>query len=348
MKEEVRCRCVVQDVRDGTSAVMHGYSSPTSGVETLKLLLAIAGFYDLAVLTADVSTAYMSSPLPPDVRAIIRLPTGTYFADGTPVYMVLFNALNGLRPASLAWVLYFRNVVQQKLGLDHCEIDPTLYVGWWNGQWVAVLTYVDDVLFVASNLDVCRKMLQELCADLESKETGAIGSSSEVGASNELTFLGRRIFRSGSKALSVSIEKAYCASLEKSGKGLKAADVLPDMKHFLEDESETAREQLSAEKQTEFRSILGKILWLVPFRPDLSVATSLISTGQAIPEIRHQRALKALLWYVLGTLQYGQSFPMEAADEYLRYLSDVDQNCLVIFADASFAPMRDAGPFLVQ
>lgn len=125
--EEVRCRCVVQDVRDGTSAVMHGYSSPTSSVETLKILLAISGWYDMAILTADVATAYMSSPLPENVKAIIRLPTGTMYGDGSSVYVVLRNAINGLRPASLAWVLFFRDVVKKKLQLSHSDLDPTVY-----------------------------------------------------------------------------------------------------------------------------------------------------------------------------------------------------------------------------
>ena len=338
--EEVRCRCVVQDVRDGTSAVMHGYSSPTSSVETLKILLAVAGWFDYAVLTADVATAYMSSPLPDDVKAIIRLPAGTMYGDGTPVYVILKNAINGLRPASLAWVLFFRNVVEQKLNLSHSDLDPTVFTGYFEGSCVAVLTYVDDLLFIAKNLNICRKMLSALREMLEIKETGAIGNKAEKGG--ELTFIGRRMMRlEGSSKLYVTMEQNFNDALKSAGKGLKPADAMPDLKHYLEADDPASLEPLSPDKQTEFRSALGKVLWMVPFRPDLAIATSLISTGQATPQVKHSRALKAMLRFVLGTLDFAQSFPMDTAEEYLAFLErQCIETTLVVYADASYAPMR--------
>ncbi|CAK9117369.1 unnamed protein product, partial [Durusdinium trenchii] len=289
--EEVRCRCVVQDVRDGTSAVMHGYSSPTSSVETLKILLAVAGWFDYAVLTADVATAYMSSPLPDDVKAIIRLPAGTMYGDGTPVYVILKNAINGLRPASL-------------------------------GSCVAVLTYVDDLLFIAKNLNICRKMLSALREMLEIKETGAIGNKAEKGG--ELTFIGRRMMRlEGSSKLYVTMEQNFNDALKSAGKGLKPADAMPDLKHYLEADDPASLEPLSPDKQTEFRSALGKVLWM------------------ATPQVKHSRALKAMLRFVLGTLDFAQSFPMDTAEEYLAFLErQCIETTLVVYADASYAPMR--------
>ena len=113
VEEEVRARCVVQDVRDGTSAVMNGYLSPTTSIEALKVILAITRLIGKAVLAADVPTAYISSPLPSHIKAIIQLRSGTIFLDASPVSLVLRNALNGLRPAALAWVLYFCKIVNE-------------------------------------------------------------------------------------------------------------------------------------------------------------------------------------------------------------------------------------------
>ena len=54
--EEVRARCVVQDLRNGSSAVHSGFSSPTASVESFKALIAVAGYWGLCLLTGDVST----------------------------------------------------------------------------------------------------------------------------------------------------------------------------------------------------------------------------------------------------------------------------------------------------
>lgn len=175
IQEEVRARCVVQDCRHGTSAVMNGDSSPTTSIEALKMILSIAGRCGKACLSADVSTAYMSNPLPDRVKAVIRLPSGTSFRNGDPVFMVLRTALNGLRPAALAWVLYFRKVVHEAFGLKSSPHDPMMYIGKaHDGSWVAVLTYVDDILFFAKDLEICRAMLKRLQQSIEIKETGSI------------------------------------------------------------------------------------------------------------------------------------------------------------------------------
>lgn len=137
--EEVRARCVVQDVKDNQSATACGFSAPTSSVESLKILLALVGQYDLAVLTADVSTAFMTSPLPKGIKSIVRLPAGTCDARGQSAYLVLDKALNGLRPAALAWVLHFRHIVEETAQIHHSELDPTFFVGSYRDHWISIL-----------------------------------------------------------------------------------------------------------------------------------------------------------------------------------------------------------------
>lgn len=93
-------------------------------MESLKILLALAGQHDLAVLSADVSTTFMASPLPRGIRSIVRLPAGTCDAKGNSSYLVLDKALNGLRPAALASVLHFRQIVEETAQIQQSELDP--------------------------------------------------------------------------------------------------------------------------------------------------------------------------------------------------------------------------------
>ena len=337
IQEEVRVRCVVQDCRAGTSAVMNGYSRPTTSMEALKVSLAIAGKCGKACLSTDVSTAYMSSPLPERAKAVIRLPSGTSFRNGDPVFMVLRNALNGLRPAALAWVLYFRKVVHDAFGLKSSPHDPTMYIGKaHDGSWVAVLTYVEDILFFGKDLEICRTMLKKLQESIEIKETGFINVPGLGGG--ELSFLGRRfIRRPGENAILVTMTQEFSSGLSKICPNLKPVDILQDVKPILESQEMVV---LSPETQTELRSLIGRLLWMGPFRPDINVALSMVSCGQSEPQQRHEKAAKALLKYCLDTIAFAQRFPVLSDEEYLFHAGEHAFSSLVTFSDASYAPMR--------
>ena len=334
--EEVRARCVVQDLRNGSSAVHSGFSSPTASVESFKALIAVAGYWGLCLLTGDVSTAYMSSPLPRHIKAVVRLPSGSTDRYGNPLYLVLSNALNGLRPAALAWVLHFRDIIGRSCSLRPSSHDPTLYVGEFCGSWVSLLVYVDDIMVASEHLQTCRDLLCELQKHIEIKETGSMGDSSQGG---ELTFLGRRLLRcQGSSAILVGMDHEFNAGLLKASAGMKSTMTIPDLKHYLEATDDQSLQPLTAEGQSEFRSIVGRLLWLLPFRPDLAIGLSLVSTGQATPQVRHSRALKGLLKYVAGTIAFMQRFPIKESHLYLERAEQL--STLVCYSDASYAPMR--------
>ena len=60
------------------------------------------------IATLDVSTAFLHSPLPEGSKAIIQLPTDVSTACKdyyVPAYMILDQAMNGLRVAAKAWNL---------------------------------------------------------------------------------------------------------------------------------------------------------------------------------------------------------------------------------------------------
>ena len=335
--EEVRSRCVVQDMRDGQSATTYGYSTPTSSVESLKILLAMAGEYDLSILSADVSTAYMSSPLPKSIKAIVRLPAGTCAAKGNSAFLVLENALNGLRPAALAWVLHFRRIVETTSQVQHSDLDPTLFVGYFHSHWIAILIYVDDLLILCDDLQTSRNFVKEIGKQIEVKEAGYLPDSKSGGG--ELIFLGRRIFRrANSSVVNVTMEKDFNEQLMKLGEGIKGCDTIPDLKHFLESMDEASLEFLSAESASQFRSAVGRLLWMLPFRPDLAAPLSMVSVGQSQPMVKHSRALKAIIRYIVGSINFCQRFLVNEASWYLQHAED--SSTLVCFCDASFAPMR--------
>ena len=111
-KEAVRARCVVQDVAKGSTASSLGISATTPSLEALRTLLAIAATDSMEIATLDVSTAFLRSPLPRDAKAVISLPKDVSSRSDmyAPAYMILDQAMNGLRVAAKAWNLKLAKV----------------------------------------------------------------------------------------------------------------------------------------------------------------------------------------------------------------------------------------------
>ena len=82
---------------NGLTSVREDINSPTSNLESLRLLVSFAQSWILCIYGADVSTAFLYSPL--DSVEIISLPTTTVGANGDRLYVQLQKALYGLRRA---------------------------------------------------------------------------------------------------------------------------------------------------------------------------------------------------------------------------------------------------------
>ena len=82
-----------------------GASSPPPSVEGLKCVLAIAAKNAMYLTALDVSAAFMHTPLK-EKKHCIKMPLSVTWVDGSPLYLVLLRALNGLRPALREWLDY--------------------------------------------------------------------------------------------------------------------------------------------------------------------------------------------------------------------------------------------------
>ena len=351
----VRSRCVVQDVahQGAGSASSLGFSSPTASADAMRLALAMAAEYDMSILSGDVSAAFMASPLPRNVKAIVRMPPGTRFADdGSPVFMVLSKAMNGLRPASLAWTKHFSSLAKKNLNLSSNPVEPTCFVGYFHQKGMddvqfsqqakmMIVLYVDDILFLSNSQIRNRAALQILVnAGLELRETGDLGSSAEGGG--QIEFLSRVLQREpGENTISVAYKTEYYKGIAemKLAAGLKPIGSIPQIKQHLDAADEQSKRDLDDEMATQYRCLLGKIAWLAPFRPDLASAISMLSVGQAKPQLRHERGLKQLTRYVLATANARMVFPSPYVEECLPPDDTRAHHGLNVMTDASFAPM---------
>ena len=340
--EGVRARCVAQEIAAGRgTAASLGISSSTPSAESLRTLLALAGKENHAISTLDVSTAFMHSPLPRRVKAIVRLPQDLSLRKDSyePVFMDVKKALNGLRIAPQAWLEHVSSILTQG-GLHQCRSEPCVFTKHLhragaraNGSEecvpVYVLVYVDDILVTAQDSRECENVMKLLCQTLKVKSTGLIKPSHEGGG--ELKFLGRNILRTqGDPRVLTRVHPNYfLPELTGSGwlSGVKGSQVPPDLVKSID----SSDEPLTAEAATRYRNTLGRLSWWAQSQPDALRYISLLSQGQSQPTQGYEEALRKYMRYVKTQIHLWCAFPT-----FAEYVPVKDENSVLVYTDASW------------
>jgi len=328
--DEVRSRMVVKDVKNKDSARSLGISSPTLGADAFQLFLTICSAWNFMVYTLDISHAFMYTPL--RCRNVaVKLPMSCSTEAGEPVILHCANALNGLRSASLEWLLFLQQQLSG-IGLHTDGAEPCFMAGILpSGRMAMVIVYVDDLAIACEHEDDFKLIMSCLQKKLKVKHTGTIEREG-----GQVTFLGREIVRlPGESALYVHLPDGY---LDKTFEmwGLKASSSgkktpCPNVLMILDQES-AGSPPLSGEAYTKFRSTLGKIAWMSQTRQDLKHFVALLGTVQASPTQASEKALRALLRFLVTDDNVSLRLPSEHG------LGSEDFCEVVAYTDASHAP----------
>ncbi|XP_074323896.1 secreted RxLR effector protein 161-like [Apium graveolens] len=83
-------------------------------------------------------------------------------------------------------------------------------------------------------------------------------------------------------------------------------------------------EQGKAVDSTQFKSLVGGLRYLVHTHPDLAFSVGIISRYMERPTVVHQNALKRILRYVKGTIDYGLVYSQGSGNCLLSGYSDSD------------------------
>ena len=76
---------------------------------------------------------------------------------------------------------------------------------------------------------------------------------------------------------------------------------------------------------TEYRSVVGSLRYLVHTRPDISFAVGMVSHFMEKPRQEHMAAVKHLLRYIAGTVEFGLVYPkLLGVDNSLTGYNDSD------------------------
>ena len=336
-----RCRLVVRDFASGAeSAFRSGIYAPTSSLDSLRCVLALASLWDLWLITSDVSTAFMYAEVEEDACDLVLLPSNISY-KGERVVCLLFKAMNGLRRAPLLWFYQLQRTVYSLGGEDTFE--STLFRLSTKRGLVLILVYVDDLLIAAQDQEEGEAFLSKLQAIWKMKVTGRIPCRKK----GALEFLGRTIYRSkdGESALYFGVNRQYMTSIFESwGESVKVGGtgIMPKLEDLHKEAvKKFGEEPLTGAAEQRYRRVLGQLAWAALSRADLSFPISFLSRFQAKPNPAAEHCMRTFLKWLAMHLHFVQRMPATQCP----YVGEPKE--VISFCDASWGLDSVSGAIII-
>jgi hypothetical protein len=275
--------------------------APVARIESVRLLFALAAQERWEVHHMDVKSAFLNGELQEEVY--VAQPPGFVITGKESKVLRLRKALYGLRQAPRAWNAKL-DATMLSLGFQRSRSEHDVYAR----QKLIVGVYVDDLVITGS----CGAEIGQFKAEMKNSFR-----MSDLGLLRY--YLGIEV-RQNASGITL-VQTAYAKSvLERAG----MEDCNPCQFPM------EARLKLSKDSTappvdvTKFRSIVGSLRYLVHTRQDIAYAVGYVSRFMERPTEEHWVAVKHILRYIAGTLDYGCSYGRKAGGCNLLGFSDSD------------------------
>ena len=122
--------------------------SPVAMLKSIRILLAIAAYYDYEIWQMDVKTAFLNGMLSEEVYMV--QPPGFERSDQPDRVCKLKRSIYGLKQASRSWNLRFDEVIRDYGYVKNPE-EPCVYKKVSGSSVVFLVLYVNDILLNGNN-----------------------------------------------------------------------------------------------------------------------------------------------------------------------------------------------------
>lgn len=280
--------------------------APVARIETIRLIIAIAGSYGWEVHHLDVKTAFLHGELKEEVY--VTQPEGFIVQGEEHKVYKLKKALYGLRQAPRAWNIKLNHILRG-LNFTRCSKEPSLYRKERKKELLIVVVYVDDLLVTGSSLDAIMKFKQEMATTFEMSDLGKL-----------TYYLGIEVLQN-SDGITIKQDRYARKILEEAGlSSCNPTHVPMEMNAKF---SKSPKEKNVDAK--EYRRGIGCLRYLLHSRPDLSFSVGVLSRFMQEPKESHGAALKQVLRYLRGTCNLGLCYSKGAKVKLVGY-SDSSHN----------------------
>ncbi|GJT87013.1 putative ribonuclease H-like domain-containing protein [Tanacetum coccineum] len=252
----------------------------------------------------DVNSAFLYGTIKEEVY--VCQPPGfedPYFPD--KVYKVE-KALYGLHQAPKAWYETLSTYLIENR-FRRGTIDKTLFIKKDKGDILLVQVYVDDIIFGSTK--------KSLCDEFE----GLMHKRFQMSSMGELTFfLGLQvqqkedgIFISQDKYVAEILKKFDFATVKTTSTPIETNKAL------------VKDEEAKAVDVHLYRSVIGSLMYLTAFKPDILFAVCAYARFQVTPKTSHIHVVKRIFRYLKGQPKLGFWHPRDSPFD-LEAFSDID------------------------
>lgn len=275
--------------------------APVAGMNTIRLILAIANQKGMEIMQFDIKTAFLYG----DLKETIYMEYPEGYPNPENKVCKLVKSLYGLKQAPRQWNLKFDSFLQ-KFRLEQSIVDKCLYFN--NEKSLLLVIYVDDGLVVSRDKKLLDDLIDYLKKNFELKVMEKVES-----------YLGFQVIRDENRKW-LKLQQAHYADkiLEKFN--------MVDCKPASTPEEVGAVNLANSPRlapDAPFKELVGSLLYLVTCtRPDIAHAVS-VASRTAEPTEAHWNALKRVLRYIKGTREVGIHFRWEKVPQLIGY-SDAD------------------------
>jgi hypothetical protein len=277
--------------------------SPVAKMTTIRTVLALASIKRWHIHQLDVDNAFLHGDLDEDVY--MKIPQGLH---GLPDKKVckLVKSLYGLKQASRQW---YAKLSQFLITIGYIQMpsDPTLFTKRTSTSFTCLLVYVDDIVLTGDCLEEIQATKGSLHQTFGIKDIGVLKF-----------FLGLEVAHSDQGI--TLCQRKYCLDLltDTGNLGCKPSSIPMDPSHRLHQDDSTPHENI-----TEYRTLVGKLLYLTSTRPDIAFPVQQLSQFLDAPTSLHFKAAHKVLRYLKGSPGTGLFFPRNSSLQ-LSGFSDAD------------------------
>ncbi|PWA81315.1 ribonuclease H-like domain, Reverse transcriptase, RNA-dependent DNA polymerase [Artemisia annua] len=263
--------------------------APVARMETIRLLLAIAANNKWEVHHLDVKSAFLHGDLKEEVY--VSQPEGFIEKENSGKVYRLIKALYGLKQAPRAWNIKLDKTLKS-LDFKKYALEQAIYTKTTKDSTLLIGVYVDDLIITGTSKEEIDKFKAQMEENFEMSDLGLLAY-----------YLGIEVTQAGGN---ISIKQsAYATKILKKVGMLDCNETLIPMDPGTRLTKNTEGTMVNSSK---YRSLIGCLRYLLHTRPDLSYSIGLLSHFMQEPKEQHMKAIRQVLRYVKGTINYGITY----------------------------------------
>jgi hypothetical protein len=312
-----KARLVIKGCQQRAGIDFEETFAPVAMLKTVRVLLALAAFYDWEIHHVDVITAFLNPALKEEVY--MEQPEGSKHEHDCRVCK-LGKALYGLKQAPRAWHSDI-DAFLLSIGFTNSKTDPNLYIS----PEVLLILYVDDILIFARSITALKGAKSQLFTKYAMTDLGEVQQF--LGLQIQRNRPARKIYIHQTAYLNRVLDRFDMADCNGVATPMESGNDLRIV--------EPGTKNPAPCDQQQYQSEIGSIMYgMIGSRPDFAYTMSALSRFNASPTTAHQGAVKRALRYIRNTTDFGICYggKKQLQDQYPTLLG---------FADSDWAGDKD-------